>query len=210
MPAPTRLVLVRHGESTWNAESRLQGQSDPVLSSLGRAQAARLYDSLAPFAPDGSVCSDLMRARETAALADHPGARPDPRWREIDLGIWSGRLESDVPAGELAAFRRGEHVPLGGETWDSLVRRVADAVEELAAAGGTWLVFTHGGAIRAATAHVVETSIQRIAGPANCSVTLLELHPLRRVLAYNRTDEPRLPAPSEPGGTGAEPDDAPA
>jgi broad specificity phosphatase PhoE len=146
------------------------------------------------------VTSDLERARETAELAGHPDARRDPRWREFDLGAWSGRLEADVPAEELAAFRRAALVPPGGESWPLFQARVASAVEELARAGGTWAVFTHGGAVRAAVAHVPGARPETVAGPVNTSLTLLELAPRRRLLVFNWTSAPGLPRASEPGG----------
>ena len=87
-----RLLLVRHGESTWNAEHRLQGQADPPLSELGREQA----EALLPFLdgiPDRRLSSDLTRAVQTAELLGLAGAPTDPRWREIDIGD-VGRLHA--------------------------------------------------------------------------------------------------------------------
>ena len=183
--ASARLVLVRHGESAWNAERRLQGQSDAPLSDTGRAQGERLRAVLDGMAVDGAVSSDLSRAHETATLAGFDGIRRDPRWREFDLGEWSGRLEADVPPEELAAFRRAALVPPGGESWPLFAARVAAAVEELSRAGGTWVVFTHGGAVRAAVAHVTGARPETVAGPANTSLTLVELMPRRRLLTFN-------------------------
>jgi broad specificity phosphatase PhoE len=97
---PARLFLVRHGESTWNAEHRLQGQLDPPLSAAGREQARALAPAVARLGvPAGrTVSSDLSRARETAALIGAEPARLDPAWREIDVGEWAGRLAADVDA----------------------------------------------------------------------------------------------------------------
>jgi probable phosphoglycerate mutase len=196
---------VRHGESAWNAEERLQGQSDPALSDVGRRQSEALRAGLAQLRVDRVVVSDLARARETAALAGFPDARPDRAWRENDIGVWSGRLASDLDAGELQAWRRGEHVPQGGETWPDFARRVSAAADALRDAGGTTLVFTHGGCVRAATAHVTGARAVALAGPANASVTLLELAPRARLLAYNRAEALAFPVPSEPGGTSGTP-----
>src|SRR3954453_14453058 len=90
-----RLVFVRHGQSTYNAQMRLQGQADPPLSETGRAEARLLAQSLPPF--ERVVTSDLVRASETAALLGYPGAERDPRWREIDIGEWEGRSLTDFP-----------------------------------------------------------------------------------------------------------------
>lgn len=198
---PTRLIIVRHGESAWNAEGRLQGQADPELSARGREQATRLRSAVSGLRPEGVVSSDLVRARETAALLGFPDAPTDVRWREIALGEWTAKLNSEVPLAELEAWRSGGHLPPGGETWDELARRVADAVEDLARRGGTRLVVSHGGCVRAAAAYVAGTGVEAFAGPANASITVLELAPRRRVLAFNRADEDGLPRPSDPGGT---------
>jgi probable phosphoglycerate mutase len=168
-----RIVLVRHGQSTWNAEARLQGQADPPLSDLGRREAAALGPALSAFPAERVLASDLKRARETAAALGRPDAAPDPVWREIDVGEWSGRSLAELPPGEEPAWRGGDLVPPGGERWEEFEARVADAVDELMAAGGDWLVVTHGGVIRAAVAYVTGADAQRIAGPANASVTVV-------------------------------------
>src|SRR4051795_13095841 len=79
-----RLILVRHGESTWNAEERLQGQLDPPLSERGREQARTLAGVADGLPADRVICSDLGRARETAELMGLEPGRLDTRWREID------------------------------------------------------------------------------------------------------------------------------
>ncbi len=195
------LILVRHGESAWNAEGRLQGQADPPLSDLGRDQARALRGVLPGLGIERAVASDLVRARETAALAGFDLLPTDARWREIDIGAWTARFASEVPASRLSAWRRGEHAPDGGETWPQFQARVAGAVDELREAGGRWLVVTHGGCVRAATAHVTGAPAITLAGPANASVTLLELAPQPRLLAYNRAQDGGVPVPSDPGGT---------
>src|SRR5919109_2161839 len=83
-----RLILVRHGESTWNAEERLQGQLDPPLSERGREQSRALAQMVDGLPDERVVCSDLGRARETAELMGLRPGRYDDRWREIDVGSW--------------------------------------------------------------------------------------------------------------------------
>ena len=102
-----RLILVRHGQSTYNAQARLQGQADPPLSDAGRAEAELLRSALAPFPEDRVVTSDLQRARETATLLGYPNARVDARLREIDVGAWAGRALAELPAGTDPAWRGG-------------------------------------------------------------------------------------------------------
>jgi broad specificity phosphatase PhoE len=166
-----RLVLVRHGQSTYNAQQRLQGQADPPLSDTGRDEARALAGVLPPF--EQVVTSDLARASETAALLGYPEARRDERWREIALGEWQGRSLHDFADETAYAWRGGALTPSGGESWLEFVRRVGGAVDELVAAGGTWLVVCHGGVVRAALSHVTGADPRTIAGPANTSVTVV-------------------------------------
>jgi glucosyl-3-phosphoglycerate phosphatase len=198
--APQLLVLVRHGESSWNAGERLQGQADAPLSERGREQAVALEPVLAGLPPMAVVSSDLSRAHLTAELAGHPGADTDPRWRERDMGDWTGHYEAEVPADAMHAFRHGDLVPPGGETFAQMQQRVGAAIDELTARGGAWLVFTHGGPVRAAIAHVTGADPRAIAGPANTSLTVLEIAPRRRLLTFNWShDGGALPRASEPG-----------
>jgi glucosyl-3-phosphoglycerate phosphatase len=165
-----RLVLVRHGQSTYNARAVLQGQADPPLSDAGRAEAERLRAALPPFPPERVITSDLIRASETAAILGYPQARRDVRWREIDVADWAGRPLSEFPSETLTAWRGGQISAPGGETWADLVARVGGAVDELE---GEWLIVCHGGAVRAALTYVTGIDPQRVAGPANASVTVL-------------------------------------
>jgi probable phosphoglycerate mutase len=184
-----RLLLVRHGQSTYNAQARLQGQADPPLSEAGRQEAELLQPALARFPQDRVVTSDLLRARETAALLGYPAARPDPRWREIDVGEWAGRPLSEFPFDSEPAWRGGPlHAP-DGESWDELQARVGDALDELMAAGGSWLVVCHGGVVRAALSHVTGADPKRVAGPGNASVTVLRPGDPPRLEAYGWTPD---------------------
>ena len=175
MPPPTRLLLVRHGESTWNAEHRLQGQADPPLSERGRAQTAALRPLIERLPIEHVVSSDLVRAVETAALLGHPEAPRDPGWREVDVGEWSGRRAVELDPEHLRAWREGDAEAPGGETRADFASRVAAAVDELAGRGGFWLVVTHGGCVRAACAHVTSGGVDRFGPIPNASATLVEL-----------------------------------
>src|SRR3954468_23802026 len=126
-----RLFLVRHGQSTYNAQALLQGQADPPLSDDGRAEARGLKAALPAFPPERVITSDLVRASETAAILGYPDARRDARWREIDVADWAGKSLREFPSETLAAWRGGEISAPGGETWLDLVARVGGAVEEL-------------------------------------------------------------------------------
>lgn len=186
MPARD-VVLIRHGQSLWNAEGRWQGQGGPGLSERGHREAEVTAAWLAARGDDVRmlVTSDLPRVTETVA----PTARalgmeavPDARLREIDVGWWSGLTTDEVVARSpetLAAIRGGQDLPHGGaESVQDLRDRVVPAVSELAAAcdGGTLLIFSHGGPVRAVVGHVLGMSVaaQRgLAGPGNCSRTEL-------------------------------------
>jgi glucosyl-3-phosphoglycerate phosphatase len=192
---PDRITLVRHGESTWNADELLQGQLDPPLSDRGRAQALALAPILDGLPRDHAVCSDLGRARETAELLGLHDARLDPRWREIDVGEWGGRpaAEIDAQSPALTNWRGGPRVPPGGESWPAFAARVAAALDELIAAGGSWLVICHGGCIRASIAHVTGADALRLGSPPNASATVLEPGVRPRLLVYGALPDGGLP-----------------
>ena len=84
-----RVLLVRHGQSEWNASRRLQGQADIGLSDLGRRQADALKPVIESIAPCRALSSDLERVRETAERIGAPSATLTERLREIDVGDWT-------------------------------------------------------------------------------------------------------------------------
>ena len=100
-----RLLLVRHGETAWNAEHRLQGDHDVPLSDTGRAQARGPAPLGAAHAPAHVVVSPLARARDTAELLGHPGGLCDPRWQEAHLGEWTGRRRDELSASATVGVR---------------------------------------------------------------------------------------------------------
>lgn len=152
-----RLLLLRHGQSTWNAEARWQGWADPPLSPLGEAQsrAAAAWLDGAPLG--GVVSSDLQRARRTAEIvAEALGSSPvqvEPGLRERDVGDWSSLTAEQIGArwpDALAAWRAGRsRQPPGGEHDDVMTARVLDALSPLLnRQAEALLVVTHGGVIR--------------------------------------------------------------
>ncbi len=202
MVPEVRLILVRHGESEWNAEGRLQGVADPPLDAAGRRQAQALAPLLASLRPDLAVSSDLRRAAETLGLAA-PGVRalpPDPRWREADLGDWTGRLPGTMSPDEAEAlelWRIGRATPPGGESWDDRCARVRTALRDLLATSSRRvLVVTHGGTVRAACATLAGLDPAAMVPVANASVTIIETTPVPHLLALGITPAP-APAPPE-------------
>jgi glucosyl-3-phosphoglycerate phosphatase len=181
LSAVSRLLLIRHGESTWNAEHRMQGQADPPLSPLGREQAAALLPFLDGL-PGRALSSDLARAVQTAEAIGLGGVPTDPRWREIDIGDWAGHTLDELDPEDVAAWQRGELAPPNAETFAELQERVAAAVDELR--GEDAIVVTHGGCVRAATAHLTGANPRRLAPPANASLTVIEHGDRIRLHAY--------------------------
>jgi probable phosphoglycerate mutase len=190
-----RLIIVRHGESTWNAEERLQGQRDPPLSDRGREQARALAQIVDGVPPERIVCSDLGRARQTAELMGLQPARYDARWREIDIGEWGGRTAAEIDAQgeELTNWRGGPRRAPDGEPWDAFAARVSRAADGLIAAGGTWLVVSHGGCIRAVAAHLTGADALSLGSPPNASATVFDLGARPRLLVYGSLPDGGLP-----------------
>jgi probable phosphoglycerate mutase len=162
-PAPaTRLWLVRHGQSTWNAAGRIQGQSYQAgsLTPTGREQAEQAAGQLALAAPDAVVivASDLARTAETAAIIAGRLGLPlefDPGLRELDLGTLesTGSVTSDGAADVIDQFWDDPYRrPPGGETVAQMYDRVHRTLRRLAAArpGAELIVVTHGGPVRVA------------------------------------------------------------
>jgi broad specificity phosphatase PhoE len=161
---PVRILLVRHGQSEWNALGRWQGQADPPLSDLGRLQAHAAAHALGAV---GAVfASDLVRAAETAAIiAAELGVGPvviDADLRERDAGEWSGLTRAEIDErypGYLPESRGAfaprdrtkaeERRPPGWESDESLLDRALAAISriETEVGSGDVLAVTHGGLI---------------------------------------------------------------
>lgn len=147
MTSPLELWLVRHGESTYNAEGRYAGWSDPGLTEAGEAMAAALAPRLSEIVFDGIWRSDKIRTRETARLAGFPDARVDARLREVHFGGLEGLTYEE--AGEEWRLRLrsfDEFSAPNGESIQDLRVRVGSFLADLPA--GRHLVFSHGGWIR--------------------------------------------------------------
>lgn len=161
----TRLIVVRHGETAWNVDTRIQGHLDIPLNATGLWQARQLGDALAGEAISAIYTSDLLRARRTAqAVADATGAAlvDEPGLRERAFGAFQGRTFAEVEAEHPEQARRWrqrdpDYAPDGGESLRVLRERVVDTTHRLAARhpGELVLLVTHGGVLdvlyRAAT-----------------------------------------------------------
>jgi len=171
LPTSTTLLLLRHGQSEWNAVRRWQGSTDTPLTMLGRRQAraagALLSDLDLEFC--GPWASDLSRASATASeIASVLGLDPpiaDRRLREASAGEWEGLTPDQIEArypGWLEARRR----PASFEPFEQVVARSIASVREIAGwacvAGAVPLIVTHSGVIRSLVRHVGGTD-ERIA-----------------------------------------------
>ena len=155
--APTNILLLRHGQSEWNADGRWQGLADPPLSHLGRRQAIIAVKHLGTV--DYIVSSDLRRAAETAEiLANGVGIGPvifDVRLRERDAGEWTGLTRNDIAAKWPGAMERGDRPP-GFEPDESVLPRVLAAIvaTHRRVPGGDVVLVAHGGVVRAMERHL--------------------------------------------------------
>jgi broad specificity phosphatase PhoE len=178
--------LIRHGETDWNRDGRIQGQSDPALSARGREQAQALAETLAARPIGALWSSDLRRAVETAeplAARLELEVRVSRALRERDFGANEGRVAAEVAAelGTVAgtAWHGPDDRHPGGESLRELYERVAAFLEELLAdppAEEVALV-TSGGPIRMATAYLARQPVEAVVWSAvdNCSVTTVEV-----------------------------------
>lgn len=210
MTPPRTLVLLRHGQTAWNAEGRAQGHLDIGLDDLGRAQAAAVAPAVAALRPDVLWSSDLARAATTAAVVSEAcglEVRHDARLREYDVGERAGltipEFAAAYPAEHAAWTARGgsfEHadaVP-GAESTSDVLGRILPALHEVLASvepGGTACVVGHGAALKVATIALLgwdRTASTSLRGMDNCGHTLLDdggPDASLRLVAWNRTPD---------------------
>ena len=201
----TRIHLIRHGETAWNAEGRVQGHADNPLNDTGRQQARALGERLAAIRPVRLCASSSARARETAELAfGHLDLelRLFPELREICLGDWEGQLYRDLEQShpeEVRLFREEPHrfqYP-GAETFLALQARGLAALAAILAEaepGGDILVVSHGAMIRTLLGHHLDRPLSRLWEPPrmhNCAHSILEFSAAgsARVLRYADLDD---------------------
>ena len=189
---PPRFFFVRHGETAWNREGRLQGQHDVVLNPLGRRQAGTAGATLARLIGERGldpahlrfVASPLTRARDTMDLiravlgGKLPAVTLDDRLKELSFGDWEGRTWEDLKRREpaaVAARRRGTwtFVPPGGESYAMLLDRMSPWLAGLAEDA---VVVAHGG--------VARVLLHSMAGVGTDRATAEEIHQ-GRVLAFD-------------------------
>lgn len=179
----TRVTLVRHGETAWNANGRWQGHAHVPLNELGRLQARSLAEHIKSAGARfrSVVTSDSTRARETAQLLSEALNIPlelDVRLREIDIGEWQGLTADEVRSWDAERYLAVEHDPWlvprpGGESGAEVGARAMACLESRAhhAPGEHLLAVSHGGTIRNLLQHLGLARADRVVvGNTSCSV----------------------------------------
>ena len=182
----TILIVVRHAETAWNREKRMQGTTDTPLSDVGRVQAQALARRLAGEAFAALYSSDLSRARDTAhAIAQHSGRELvlEPRLRERAFGVFEGLIADEIRARfpqeyALFASRDPDYEVPGGESARGFTERCLGCLAEIAGrhAGDDIVVVTHGLVLDSLyrAAHGLDHGVQRPVPLINASLNLFE------------------------------------
>ena len=190
------IYCIRHGESAFNAQGRIQGHLNVPLSELGRRQATALAEASKGWQAEALFCSPLQRARETAepiAAALGLPIREEPQLIEIGVGIFQGHSRDELDhvfPTEYARWRSGDPdfaVP-GGESRRALMVRGRAALESIARCGhGRVIVVSHGAILAAAFKSLLEIPAARHPFPLeNAAVSRLEIEgPTVRLLSLN-------------------------
>jgi glucosyl-3-phosphoglycerate phosphatase len=211
--AGRRLVLLRHGRTSWNRVGRAQGHADVELDDLGHAQARTAAETLAALDPAAIWTSDLVRARQTCGYLERAtglSAKADERLREFDVGARQGMTRAEAVEAfpdEYAAWQRSTDVVAvsGAETVADVEARMVPALREILDSldpGDTGVVVTHGACLKVGLLGMLgwpQSQASELRGIDNCGwVTLAEREAGGRLCleAYNQ----RL-GPSRDGAT---------
>lgn len=171
----TTLYIVRHGQTDWNVQGKLQGHADIPLNSAGRAEAAELSERIRTIDFDICFASDLQRAIETARIlsATHPLIiRPVPALRERNYGSWEGRLFS-----ELLEYEKRGYPLLNIESDEEIQKRIFPLLDEIVSnhPGATVLIVTHGSVLRSLLAHLLNIDSSSILSVQMKTMAMLKL-----------------------------------
>ena len=199
----TRLIIVRHAESAYNLQNRIQGHHDSGLTKKGLSQARRLAGRIRRFHIDKIYSSDLGRAYSTTVEITRHLKRVkivrDPELREILLGDWEGMTPEDVDRLYEKGYQRWQKKPSAmvipnAEKVSRFRRRVTERVRRIAAEnrGKTVLLVTHGGVITALLSDWLKADFDRVLKGIqidNTSLTFVEITPSNvKLWVVNDTD----------------------
>ncbi len=168
---PTEFVIVRHGQTDWNVEHRIQGSTDIPLNDTGKSQAEVTRDALRDDSFDAIASSHLQRAEATAATINEEHGKEhhvDERLSERGFASVEGWTVEQVKA----AFDSFDAI-VDVESWHEVSKRMMDALNDLAAAypNGRVLVVAHGSSIRALLGAVLGIPPRQVPSMLNCSIT---------------------------------------
>lgn len=183
-----KLYIVRHGETVWNREGRIQGHTDVGLSERGLEQARLLAQRLEPVALDAAYASDLSRASDTAAAVLQGRGiplYPTPRLREYHKGAFEGLTEAELRSRYPSEYpgyvaKDLDYAPEGGESTRGVSDRMAAVINEIKERhlGDSVLVVGHGGSLRAAMMALLGMSMDAnwrfVFG--NCTLTIVDTY----------------------------------
>lgn len=187
-----RLILWRHGNTDWNNDGRIQGQTDTPLNDRGRAQAAEAAKVLAGMSPDLIISSDLSRTWDTAAALSRITGLPvekEPRLRERSFGLWEEQTIEQIKErfpDSYARWSDGDPAPGEGlEPLPELGKRVAEVIREVAERNpdGLSVLVTHGGSVRWGVGSVLGwpgNTPLTLGAIGNCHWSVLGYEPGRR------------------------------
>lgn len=184
-----QIHLFRHGQTDWNAERRIQGQSESRLTDLGIQQAVDLGERIRHLEFDRVYCSSSLRTRQTAEHV-FGNTRDDVRFmdsfREIDLGPWEGRLYADIETEDADSYRHFWEQPHlfqvdGAETFLQLQQRALSTVKEIKQElrEGTIGIVSHGALIKALLCHFEQRPLSELWAPPtmhNCAHSIVEVN----------------------------------
>jgi len=182
------IIFIRHGETDWNRQARLQGQQDIALNALGRRQAARNGRILPLLLGGGEwrfIASPLIRATDTMTIALGAAGMTgrsfdtDDRLKEISFGRWEGLTLAEVAEKDADGAQKREadkwgYVPPGGESYADLSKRI-----------GGWLADQDGPAVVAGHGGVLRVLRHRLGGVAAARAPLLYV-PQDRIFVFSR------------------------
>ena len=182
------LHLIRHGQTNWNEEKRIQGQSDSVLTDLGVQQAQSLGQRLQDIHYDAHYCSSSLRTRQTTenAFPQARAVRFRDNLREIHLGHWEGNLYAEMAEREPDSYGHFWDQPhlfavAGAESFHDLQARAVAAVADILAehSGQRVALVSHGALIKAYLCHVEGRPLERFWEPPtlhNCCHSIVQFN----------------------------------